>query len=36
MVSYYLDLMFVKRLGEARILVKLQACFSQILAKLTP
>ena len=36
MVSYYLDLMFVKLLGEGHILVKLQACFSQILPKLTP
>ena len=34
--SYYLGLMFVKRLREAPILVKLQACFSQILQKLIP
>ena len=35
-ISYYLGLMFVKRLRGAHILVKLQACFSQILQKLIP
>ena len=35
-VSYYLGLMFVKRPRGAHILVKLQACFSQILQKLIP
>ena len=35
-VSYYLGLMFVKRLRGAHILVKLLACFSQILQKLIP
>ena len=35
-VSYNLGLMFVKRLRGAHILVKLQACFSQILQKLIP
>ena len=35
-VSYYPGLMFVKRLREPHILVKLQACFSQILQKLIP
>ena len=34
-ISYYLGLMFVKRLWRAHIYVKLQACFSQILQKLT-
>ena len=34
-VSYYLGLMFVKRLWRAHIYVKLQACFSHILQKLT-
>ena len=35
-VSYYLGLMFVKLLRGSHILVKLQACFSQILQKLIP
>ena len=35
-VSYYLGLMFVKRLRGAHILVKLQACFSQDFAKINP
>ena len=35
-VSYYLGLMFIKRLRGAHILVKLQAYFSQILQKLIP
>ena len=35
-VSYCLGLMFVKRLREAHILVKLQAYFLQILQKLIP
>ena len=30
-VSYYLGLMFMKRLWRTHILLKLQACFSQIL-----
>ena len=36
MASYYLGFMFVKRLRRAHILVKLQACFTQILQKLMP
>ena len=35
-ISYFLGLMFVKRLRGARNLVRLQACFSQILQKLIP
>ena len=35
-VSYYLGLIFAKRLRGANILVKLPACFSQILQKLIP
>ena len=35
-VSYYLGLMLVKLLRGSHILVKLQACFSQILQKLIP
>ena len=35
-ISYYLGLMFVKRLRGAHNLVRLQACFSQILQKLIP
>ena len=35
-VSYCLGSMFVKRLRGAHSLAKLQACFSQILQKLTP
>ena len=35
-LSYYLGLLFVKRLRWAHIIVKLQACFTQILQKLIP